>query len=281
MFKIFSQKKKSRSNEAVEREAFGLKEFSAGINPIIDIVAIHGLNGHRERSWTADNGVNWLKDLLPEKSPNARIFSYGYDSRTHGPVSEQHLHDHGVALVSDLSLVRRSTQTEGRPIIFIAHSLGGIICKSALIHASLANKDHLVAHKDIHLSTYGIMFFWDPHQGGNDVPLAKSLINIASFNSISGQFETKFLYETYMTPTPAGKKLIVPKFSAVIPGAINAEEIGINRNHREMVKYRSEEDEAFRKIYLTINLMIASAFPHTIERQRQLQEAEQEETDLR
>ncbi|RPB07239.1 hypothetical protein P167DRAFT_496072, partial [Morchella conica CCBAS932] len=111
-------------------EAFGLKEFSAGINPIIDIVAIHGLNGHRERSWTADNGVNWLKDLLPEKSPNARIFSYGYDSRTHGPVSEQHLHDHGVALVSDLSLVRRSTQTEGRPIIFIAHSLGGIICKS-------------------------------------------------------------------------------------------------------------------------------------------------------
>lgn len=67
----------------------------------------------------------------------------------------------------------------------------------------------------------------------------------------------------------------------MIPGAINAEEIGINRNHREMVKYRSEEDEAFRKIYLTINLMIASAFPHTIERQRQLQEAEQEETDLR
>ncbi|KAH0611238.1 uncharacterized protein H6S33_011665 [Morchella sextelata] len=289
MFKLFSRKKvflatlKSRS--ADDRDAFGLKEFAKGTNPIIDIVAIHGLNGHRERSWTADNGVNWLKDLLPEKSPNARIFSYGYDSRTHGPVSEQHLHDHGVALVSDLSLVRRSTQTEGRPIIFIAHSLGGIICKSALIHASLANKDHL---------------------GGNDVPLAKSLINIASvfidtntkllkhlemhsemlehqteqYTSISGQFETKFLYETYMTPTPAGKKLIVPKFSAVIPGAINAEEIGINRNHREMVKFRSAEDEAFRKVYLTINLMMSSALPHTIERQRRLQEAEQEETDL-
>lgn len=67
----------------------------------------------------------------------------------------------------------------------------------------------------------------------------------------------------------------------MIPGAINAEEIGINRNHREMVKFRSAEDEAFRKVYLTINLTMSSALPHTIERQRRLQEAEQEETDLR
>lgn len=76
---------------------------------IFSIVAIHGLNGHRDRTWIAGNGTNWLKDLLPEKIPNVRIFSYGYDAKTHGFVSQQYLHDHGNALVADMSLVRRST----------------------------------------------------------------------------------------------------------------------------------------------------------------------------
>lgn len=74
------------------------------------IVAVHGLNGHRENSWTAENRVNWLQHLLPQKVPHARIFSYGYDARTHGFVSQQHLQDHGVALVAELSLHRRDTQ---------------------------------------------------------------------------------------------------------------------------------------------------------------------------
>ena len=47
------------------------------------IVAIHGLNGHREGTWTADNGTLWLRDLLPLDLPTARILTYGYDADTH------------------------------------------------------------------------------------------------------------------------------------------------------------------------------------------------------
>lgn len=72
---------------------------------------VHGLNGHWRDTWTAGDQLFWLKDLLPELVPNARIFSWGYDSRTHGstPVSEEFIWGHGINLVSDLTLERDAT----------------------------------------------------------------------------------------------------------------------------------------------------------------------------
>jgi hypothetical protein len=79
---------------------------------IQSIVAVHGLNGHREKTWTSKDNVNWLKDLLPEKIPNARIFSWGYDANTYSKshVTVQYLYDHATTLISDLSLERRLTE---------------------------------------------------------------------------------------------------------------------------------------------------------------------------
>lgn len=72
------------------------------------VVAIHGINGDREKTWTR-NGVNWLRDLLPSIIPNARIFSWGYNAATHSgsEISQQFIYDHGTTLVSDLTLRRR------------------------------------------------------------------------------------------------------------------------------------------------------------------------------
>ena len=74
------------------------------------IIAVHGLNGHRDKTWTAANGRHWLRDLLPNDIPNARVFCWGYDANTHGGrVSCQYLYDHAKSLVSDLCLERRLT----------------------------------------------------------------------------------------------------------------------------------------------------------------------------
>jgi hypothetical protein len=79
--------------------------------PGSSIVAIHGLNGHREETWTAKNNVNWLRhpNMLPEYIPNARIMSWGYDANTHSTkeLSAMYLYDHAQKLVADLSLHRR------------------------------------------------------------------------------------------------------------------------------------------------------------------------------
>ena len=74
-------------------------------------MAIHGLNGDREKTWMLNN-VNWLRDLLPSDIPNARVISWGYDANTHStsPISAQHLYDHAKTLVSDLCLNRKLTK---------------------------------------------------------------------------------------------------------------------------------------------------------------------------
>lgn len=47
----------------------------------LSLVAIHGHGGHWERSWTdRDSGVFWLRDFLPERWPESRVLSYGYDA---------------------------------------------------------------------------------------------------------------------------------------------------------------------------------------------------------
>jgi hypothetical protein len=66
---------------------YGLHVFinkdKEGLN-LVDIVAIHGLNGHYVNTWTTalEDGsqVNWLRDLLPKEVPNARIMSFSYNS---------------------------------------------------------------------------------------------------------------------------------------------------------------------------------------------------------
>lgn len=98
------------------------------------------MDGHWRRSWTADNDIFWLQDLLPRELPRARILSFGYDSRTtggHKPLTLDII-DHGKDLLSDLGLHRRLTQSEKRPLLFIGHSLGGLVIKAVSFPAIIA-----------------------------------------------------------------------------------------------------------------------------------------------
>ena len=64
-----------------------------------------------------------------------RVWTWGYDSRTHTKSHHDHLtikklYDNGRELVQELDGERREDGSHQRPIIFIAHSLGGIIVKN-------------------------------------------------------------------------------------------------------------------------------------------------------
>ena len=72
--------------------------------PPYSIVAVNGLNGHRESTFTAAKGIFWLSCLLPEQSPNIRVLSYGYDARTYGSslLNREHLNNHAERLIEEL-----------------------------------------------------------------------------------------------------------------------------------------------------------------------------------
>ncbi|CAF3468047.1 unnamed protein product [Fusarium graminearum] len=281
---------------ALNRHPQGLGVVSEGTNPVVDIVVIHGLDGHREKTWTAKNGVHWLRDLLRVDIPEARILAWGYDANTHAVSGTccSFLYDHARTLVSDLNRRRKLTDSSERPIIFIAHSLGGIVVKSALIHSDAARQGALPEHRSIKLSTYGILFMGTPHQGGNGVQLGRILTNVASvfvpaddrllkhlerdsewllqqlgqYGPISGEFVTKFAYENYKTPIALGKQImnlvaktykVVPKASAVVPGQADVEPIAIYANHKNMVKFPSKQDVGYNTILENLQIMVKEA----------------------
>lgn len=62
-----------------EIKRFEITEVYTHPDAKVDIVFVHGLNGHPRDTWMADNGVFWPSQLLP-KSVRARVLVYGYDA---------------------------------------------------------------------------------------------------------------------------------------------------------------------------------------------------------
>ncbi|KAH6627252.1 hypothetical protein B0J18DRAFT_366270 [Chaetomium sp. MPI-SDFR-AT-0129] len=159
----------------------GLDVVSEGQNPIVDIVALHGLNGHREKTWTAKNGVHWLRDLLPEDLPQARILCWGYDANTHASdrVNSQYLHNHARTLVSDL--YRKRKLTNGGNGVQLGQFLVNVA--SLFVAADARLLKHLERDSE-----------WLQQQQ-------------EQYGPISNDFVTKYAYEQYETPTVLGRTI--------------------------------------------------------------------------
>lgn len=67
-----------------------------------------------------------------------------------------------------------------RPLVFIVHSLGGILLKEVLRRAWQARSYELGGYADVFQSTKGIIFMGTPHRGSDYAPWAITLRGIAS-----------------------------------------------------------------------------------------------------
>lgn len=95
------------------------------------IVAVHGLNpknkaDHAKETWTSGK-ILWLRDFLSPKRPDARILLFGYNSDVRSSNNTMHIDDHARNLLNQLE--RKRKDDPQRPLIFIAHSLGGLVVK--------------------------------------------------------------------------------------------------------------------------------------------------------
>ncbi|RPB15117.1 hypothetical protein P167DRAFT_15109 [Morchella conica CCBAS932] len=117
---------------SIDKNFYDLTPMNKPEKPIVaDIIAITGLGGHAFGSWrsraSTDRPIHrpmWIRDFLPEKFPNTRIMTYGYDSSIVNP-NRARMTEYRRDFTQNLRNSRRDCLD--RPIIFIGHSMGGLL----------------------------------------------------------------------------------------------------------------------------------------------------------
>ncbi|KAM0550183.1 hypothetical protein ACHAPJ_009031 [Fusarium lateritium] len=253
----------------------GIKVWHSPDDATVDICFVHGLSGNREKAWGGEGLPGpWPAAFLPSKIPKARLLTYGYDAymvrRT--VASSNRLVDHANNLLHDLSIERNYAGAATRPLIFVAHSFGGIVCKVAMIKSRNNPEPHL---RNIFNCTKGIAFIGTPHRGSwlaawASIPARvlgivkstnHSLLDVLPTNSeYLGSIQDQFLSMLRQVrerqgglqitcffeelPMP-GYGRIVDKDSATFEG-YNI--ISIHANHSDMVKFGSVENNGFKRL---------------------------------
>ena len=159
-----------------------------------------------------------------------------------------------------------------RPIIWVCHSLGGLVVKRALIYSRTIESPHTEHLRSIYISTYGILFLGTPHGGSDLAKWGTLLQSICSavlpkkffdtspqlvealktqnetlqninriFNESVGRFHVYFFHESKPMDMKGTRQFIVDEESAA-PDLPGVERMGIERDHSHMCKF--EDDNA-------------------------------------
>ncbi|KAH7215365.1 Alpha/Beta hydrolase protein [Fusarium oxysporum] len=241
----------------------------------IDICFVHGLTGNRDSTWTAKGQSKpWPEALLPLKLTSARILTYGYDAYIvrKSVASTNGLIDHAKNLLNDLSTDRASSNASSRPLVFVAHSLGGLVCKEAVLLSRNNPESHL---RGIFDCTKGIVFLGTPHRGswmadwaripasalGIVKSINKSLLKILETDDKYLQSVQDRFWSMVREQQKAGRDLEVTCFFEELPlsgvGKVVSKDsatlesynaISIHANHSNMAKFSSVDDNGFKRL---------------------------------
>ncbi|KAI1113824.1 Alpha/Beta hydrolase protein [Nemania sp. NC0429] len=233
----------------------------------LDIIAVHGLNGHYLNTWTYKPGSQaetmWLKDLLPEKLPGCRVLSFEYDASIES-MSTATVRDIARELFQLLKAQREGNAYKNIPIVFIGHSLGGIVIKQSLALARQSQFDYPAMTEN----TKGIVFFGTPHGGADAAHFALTAVKIAgavlplsarrhlellkrnseglfkisdAFRHLASRYVIVSFYEEHAYNRLWGK-VIVDKYSAIM-GLKHEDFMMLSGTHTSMCRFSREDDQ--------------------------------------
>ncbi|KAI9660882.1 MAG: hypothetical protein M1821_009209 [Bathelium mastoideum] len=251
-----------------------LRSFWSESQHTVDIIAVPGLGGHAFGSFKVRGGeYMWLRDQLPNDLENAQIYLYGYDSHLVESDSFQDIHILAVGLRTSIS---RLKDFPPRPILFIAHSLGGLLVKQAIVQLKEMKRKSR-AYQSIHSG----LFFGVPNKG-MDIrslrtivkgrPNERLLTQLSPASSLLKQLSSDFevvsrdlhmqnisFFETKLSPTAIQSsewKMAGPPVILVDPSSATNESQSnrtysraspIHCNHSELVKLK-KNDQAYEEI---------------------------------
>ncbi|KAF3022635.1 hypothetical protein E8E14_013971 [Neopestalotiopsis sp. 37M] len=235
-----------------------------------DCIAMSGLASHPFGSWQPkgdDKSYMWIRDTLPTTIGGVRFILFGYDTTLNDSNSFQSIVD----LADSLYL---TLQTNGwgspsaKPLVFLAHSLGGVLLKQLLVILAGANDSTRFMLNMIK----GAMFFGTPSRGMamgqlltmvGDQPNRDLIEHLSETSEFLSNLETQFtgisqiqrmrLYWAYETKTSPTVQNIDGSYKRLGPRLIMVDRqsatgsrtldpsytIQIDEDHSDMVKFNT------------------------------------------
>ncbi|CAM1507855.1 Fc.00g047030.m01.CDS01 [Cosmosporella sp. VM-42] len=165
----------------------------------VDIVTVPCPGGHPLKTWNRDGLMSryfgapsmrdaevkeseserptpsWVRQGIRREADRARILLYEHPEATEGTT----LSNLADSLLEELHLLRRR-EGRDRPLVFIGHSVGGIVVKMMLVKAG-RNKRFV----GILQQCYGVAFFGTPHQGSSFFSMPSLALSIQTLLQLS------------------------------------------------------------------------------------------------
>ncbi|KXX80367.1 Protein SERAC1 [Madurella mycetomatis] len=251
----------------------------------------------------------WPRDLLPQTIPSARVLTYGYDTHIRHwvgpPVNRNTVYDISWDFLIALESERRTEPS--RPVVFVAHSLGGIIVKEMLRRSRGCHMAQTHLH-DIFKSTMGIIFFGTPHAGADPrrflhriveraIKAAGFSVNEQIVNTLLPSSERLRELRHEFGPMAQEQNWIIHSFQEQVgvgllsnqkvvddtSSYLNVQDIEttehIRRNHMEMCRFMGLDDVEYKKVAAALHriTMTVSRKPTAM---RQLALSEEQKREL-
>ena len=145
-----------------------------------DVVFVHGLGGNPREYWMADKDKpeTFWPAWIGQDVPNVGVWSLGYDAAKFAWQGDPlWLVDRAKNALLRLDL----KQIGARPVVFVAHSMGGLLVKQMIRHGlDLGN----ARWKAIADHTKGVCFIATPHSGSDLANYVKFLARFLATNAV-------------------------------------------------------------------------------------------------
>ncbi|KAK6835123.1 hypothetical protein PG987_009817 [Apiospora arundinis] len=262
--------------------------------PEVDIILVPGLGAHPEKCWETKD-FNWPTDGLAKDFPKSRILLYMYESVWQGALMvEQFMDNLALGLLTGLAAFR-DKKCERRPIVFIGHSMGGLVVAKAVTLAD----SHRNRYSTMFEAIAAAIFFGTPFKGADSALLASTYASLSGrvglavpselldlmkpgnpqlrelvddFTRLVGKsIEITCFFEERNTdlsslmklpglfaifPLPQSLAKFVTRESAVLEVSTKR---GLAANHRDLVRFKSAQDSHYPMVRHEIKHCINAA----------------------
>lgn len=227
-----------------------------------DVIFIHGLMGHPWDTWQSGKGEkdNFWPAWLGEELPELGIWSLGYEIE---PLAWQGDTLPLVERAINILALFDAYNIGDRPLMFITHSMGGLLAKQMLHHAFDFGTARWQA---IVQQTQGIVYLSTPHSGTDLTSwvqyigtLVGNSINFPELESTHSQLrELNLLYrhhqylskipvEVYCETQKTGDILVVNETIAD-PGIPGVQPIAIDENHISICRPAAKDSLVYKRV---------------------------------